>query len=226
MVSQQRNAETAPMAGNAIPEERILDAAYELFLGIGMSRMTMADVARLARVSRATLYRRWTGVNELVAALMTREWARLGTGALEAGDAEAAARTGALEARGAEGAGPAGGRGVRESLVAELVRLAGEVREHPLLRKIIDVDPQILLPYLLHRRGTNTNLQLDTLERAIRAGVADGSIRPGDAAVRAQAVLLTTWSFVLTGPVVAESDTGVGALDEQLGELLERYLAP
>lgn len=203
MMSQQRNTAADPVAANAIPEERILDAAYELFLAIGMRRMTMADVARLAGVSRATLYRRWNGVNELVAALMTREWGRLGTVPLYAGAPN-----------------------VRERLVDELVRLAGELRAHPLLRKIIDVDPEILLPYLLQRRGRNTNSQLGTLERAIEAGAADGSIRPGDPVVRAQAVLLTAWSFVLTGPVFAESDTAVDALDEQLRELLERYLAP
>ncbi len=36
--------------------------------------MTMADIARHAEVSRATLYRRWPNVQAVVAALMTREW--------------------------------------------------------------------------------------------------------------------------------------------------------
>jgi len=63
-----------PTPANAIGEERILDAAYELLLAIGMRRMTMADIARHAEVSRATLYRRWPNVQAVVAALMTREW--------------------------------------------------------------------------------------------------------------------------------------------------------
>src|SRR5215471_15767052 len=80
----QRSSESAPETepettarpapANAIGEERILDAAYELLLAIGMRRMTMADIARHAEVSRATLYRRWPNVQAVVAALMTREW--------------------------------------------------------------------------------------------------------------------------------------------------------
>ena len=69
-----QEASTRPTPANAIGEERILDAAYELLLAIGMRRMTMADIARHAEVSRATLYRRWPNVQAVVAALMTREW--------------------------------------------------------------------------------------------------------------------------------------------------------
>src|SRR6266511_4724564 len=74
--AQETGPETSarPAPANAIGEERILDAAYELLLAIGMRRMTMADIARHAEVSRATLYRRWPNVQAVVAALMTREW--------------------------------------------------------------------------------------------------------------------------------------------------------
>ena len=57
-MSQHRNT--------AIPERQILDAAYELLLAVGMRRMNMADVARRAGVSRATLYRRWANKDRLV----------------------------------------------------------------------------------------------------------------------------------------------------------------
>src|SRR5579863_9521650 len=76
MMSQRRNmaALALPRPANAIPEQQILDAAYELLLGVGMSRLNMADVARQAGVSRATLYRRWPNMQALVAALVTREF--------------------------------------------------------------------------------------------------------------------------------------------------------
>lgn len=205
-MSQQRNAPVS-VAVNAIPEERILDAAYEMLLAVGMRKMTMADIARRAGVSRATLYRRWGGVNEVIAALMTREWTALATRELEV-DAGSA----------------------RERLVGGIVRMVRASRTHPLLRKIIDVDPEFLLPYLLHRQGTNTHRQLELIEHGLKAGMADGSIRPGDVAMRARSVLLTAWSFVLTGPVFVNAPAGEGveldALDEELHELLDRYLEP
>lgn len=194
--------------GNAIDEDTILDAAYELLLSIGMQRMTMADLARHAGISRPTLYRRWGSVRDVVAALTTREWTAL---------VSSAALT--------DSHGP-----TRHRLVASVVAMVGEIRRHPLLRKIIDVDPDFLLPYLLRRRGANTDQQLGLLEAGVKAGMADGSIRPGDAGMTAKAVLLTAWSFTLTGPVLVESPTGAGpqveALDAQLGELLDRYLGP
>jgi len=189
-------------AANAIDEQAILDATYELLLAIGMSRITMADIARKAAISRATMYRRWPNVQAVIGALMTREFGPLAFDLALPIDSP-----------------------VRSGLVDAVVSMVGTVREHPLLRKIIEVDPEILLPYLLERRGTTTNLQLTLLEDAIDAGIADRSIRPADPAVLAQAVMLTAWSFVLTGPVlVGGGDTG--HLDVELAELLERYLKP
>ncbi|GAA2775639.1 helix-turn-helix domain-containing protein [Saccharopolyspora taberi] len=202
MVSQHRNDPDLIRAANAIPEHRILDAAYELLLAVGLRRMTMADIARHAEVSRATLYRRWPNVRSVVASLMTREWTELGNAAFRA-PADSA----------------------RERLVDGIVRIAGTVRTHPMLRKIIELDPDFLLPYLLERRGTSTDQQLALIEQALLAGAEDGSIRPGDVAMQAKSLLLTAWSFVLTGPVLVGPDEADG-LDEQLRELLDRYLKP
>lgn len=202
-MSQHRNATLASerRAPNLIGEQRILDAAYELLLAVGMRRMTMADIARKADVSRATLYRRWRNVREIVATLMTREWTTLA-------DAELDVTSGTA----------------RQRLVGGVVRLVRASRGNRMLRKIVEVDPEFLLPYLLHRRGANTSHQLDLIEQGIRLGIEDGSIRDGDVGVRAEAVLLTAWSFALTGPALAEAPLDV--LDGQLQELLERYLAP
>ncbi|MDH6118426.1 TetR/AcrR family transcriptional regulator [Kitasatospora sp. GAS204B] len=201
-----------PKAANAIPEERILDAAYQLLLTIGMQRITMADIARQAGVSRATLYRRWGGVREVLGALTTRVWTELAESAFES-------------------AFPLGGATHgRAHVVDGTVRLVGAIRVHPLLRKIIELDPDFLTPYLLKRRGTNTNHQLAMLEAGLRAGLADGSIRTGDPALLARAVLLTAWSFTLTGPVFVDAPDGAGdevdRLDGELRLLLDRYLSP
>lgn len=201
MLSQRRNTAGTPRAANAIPERQILDAAYELLLAVGMRRMSMADIARRAGVSRATLYRRWPNVRAVVGALTTRELATLASGAF--------------------GADVPDGRG---ALVGAVVRVVQAVRAHPLTRKIVDVDPDFLLPYLLERRGTSTAAQLDLLEAALRAG--DTSIRRDDPAALARAIWLTAGSFALTGPVLTDEQVSLGELDEQLRELLDRYLTP
>ena len=205
MLSQQRNTaldrDDSRRAANAIPEDRILDAAYELMLAVGMRRMTMADIARHAGVSRATLYRRWANVQAVIGALTTREFAALGPQlALGAGST------------------------VRESVVAGVVSGVRAVRVHPLTRKIVDVDPEFLLPYLLERKGTSTASQLELLEAALR--IEDGSVRAGNRHAQARTIWLTALSFVLTAPVLTDRRASLDSLDAELRTMLDRYLAP
>ena len=189
-------------APNAIPKEQILDAAYELLLAVGMRRLNMADIARSASVSRATLYRHWPNANSVVGALVTREFAGVTAHAFATNTASA-----------------------RAGLVSGVVATVRSIRVHPLMRKIIDVDPEFLLPYLVERRGTSTTHQLGQMEMALQAGRADGSIRAGKAALQARAIWLLACSFTLTAPVLAD-EVSLEDLDGQLGEFLDRYLAP
>jgi AcrR family transcriptional regulator len=204
MVSQQRNTaleERVRVAPNAIADQAILDAAYALLLAVGMRRLNMADLARHAGVSRATLYRRWPNVQAVLAALTTREFAALTRGAF-----------------------PPAGRTSRADLVASVCGFVTAVRSHPLLRKIVDVDPEFLLPYLLQRQGRSTAAQLRLLEVALADH--DGTIRVGDPAALARTIWLAAWPFVLTAPVLAGDGVGVDELDDELRLLLDRYLAP
>lgn len=57
--------------------QAILDAALVEFDRHGIRKVTLDDVARRARVSRTTIYRRFANRDELVAAVMDRENARL-----------------------------------------------------------------------------------------------------------------------------------------------------
>lgn len=51
-------------------ERAILDATRELLAEVGYDRMTIDEVARRARASKATIYRRWAGKPEMVVAAL------------------------------------------------------------------------------------------------------------------------------------------------------------
>ncbi|MCP2354379.1 AcrR family transcriptional regulator [Nonomuraea thailandensis] len=161
--------------------EGVLDAARDCVLAYGVRRTTLTDVARRAGVSRMTIYRRWPDVRTLVADLMTREWVRVVEG-LDLSDPVRAV--------------VAGVRGLRG---------------HPLWRKIVEADPELLVPYLLDRRGASHEAILAVLEPAV-----------GDPA-RARAVLLVAQSFLLSAPTMLDPVT-LDELDAELAALLEAYL--
>ncbi len=59
-------------------EEAILDAAWAELVATGYGGFTMAGVAAKAGTSKAVLYRRWPGKEDLVAAVLERRAPRLG----------------------------------------------------------------------------------------------------------------------------------------------------
>ncbi len=189
-------------------DDAVLDAARACVLAVGVRRTTLTDVARRAGVSRMTLYRRWPDVRTVVGDLMTREWIAVALGAAPPRD-------------------PA--RPARERLVEGLVAGVRAFRDHPLFRKILDVDPELLLPYVLDRRGASQDALLEFLADALREGHTDGSVRQDHPVRQARAVLLVAQSFTLSlRTMTDDADSGLDA-DAFLGELrhiLERTLAP
>ena len=61
------------MPGADFTTEAILDAAVVEFQQHGFRRVALEDVARRARVSRTTIYRRFSNKDELIAAVIERE---------------------------------------------------------------------------------------------------------------------------------------------------------
>ena len=167
-------------------DDRYLDAAREAILAVGWSRTTLTDIARRAGVSRMTLYRRWPDTQTLLADLMTREWGRVVDEAVSSLD---------------PAADPL--RRITEGVVATVRGL----RADELLRRIIDVDPEVLLPYLLDRRGRSQDFLAAALAGLIRKGQRHGSIRDGDADVLARSLLLACHGFALSAQTMTDSDT-------------------
>lgn len=181
-----------------------LDAARAAILDLGWRRTTLTEVARRAGVSRMTIYRAWPDMPTLLGDLLTREWAELvAATATTRPDGTAADR-----------------------VAAELVAVVRSLRENELLWRILELDPELLLPYLLSRRGRSQQATLDLLEDQLRAGQQLGEIRPGDVATLARALLLAAHGFVISAQTMTGEGVDEDALTDQLAELVARGLRP
>ncbi|MEQ8146278.1 TetR/AcrR family transcriptional regulator [Streptomyces sp. OP7] len=188
--------------------DAVLDAVRDCVLAVGVRRTTLTDVARRAGVSRMTLYRRWPDVRSLVGDLMTREWIAVATGAMPGRRPDVTARA---------------------LLTEGLVDAVRDFVAHPLFRKILDVDPELLLPYVLDRRGASQEALLELLAGVLREGHADGSVRVAHVERQARAVLLIVQSFTLSLRTMTDEDDPELSAEAFLGELrsvLERTLTP
>jgi AcrR family transcriptional regulator len=189
-------------------DNTVLDAARDCVLAVGVRRTTLTDVARRAGVSRMTLYRRWPDVRALVGDVMTREFVAVALGAAP---------------------GPEDTRPGRARLVDGLVAGVAAFRAHPLLCKILEVDPELLLPYLVDRRGASQDALLGFVRDGLRAGHDDGSIRRDHLVRQSRAVLLTVQSFALSLQTMTDdSDPELAdtAFHDELRHILERTLTP
>lgn len=185
-------------------EDRLLDAARACILATGWKRTTLTDVARRAGVSRMTIYRTWPDMQTLLADLMTREWTGV-VAAATATDQEAV---------------------LLERLSAGVANTVKALRDNDLLRKIVEVDPELLLPYLLQRRGRSQDNILALLEALVAEGQETGSVRAGDPVLLARSMVLAAYGFTLSVRTMTDGPRPVEAYDAELRTLLERYLAP
>jgi AcrR family transcriptional regulator len=192
-----RHNEVSPPAPIAV--DTLLDAARASILAVGWRRSTLTDVARRAGVSRMTIYRRWPDMETLLADLMTREWS-------------------ALVAEPVTGGTPL------ERLANGVASGVAALRTNALFVKIVHVDPELLLPYLLERRGRSQDALLTLLESGIREGQRDGTVRHGDPALLARSVLLASYGFALSARTMTDADAGLDAFDAELRRLVESYL--
>lgn len=212
MTSIRHNHVTDPLRSGIDPSDRAyLDAARASILAVGWRRTTLTDVAKRAGVSRMTLYRRWPDMPGLLGDLMLREWGTLVAAELRA-----------------DPAAPLG----RHAIAEAVVRCTSAVRENALFRKIVEVDPDLLLPYLFERRGRTQDLVLDALADVLARAQTDrveqpAQVRAGDPLTLATGVLLTLHGFLFSAPTMTGTDRpDLVTLDAELARLIERYLAP
>jgi AcrR family transcriptional regulator len=195
---------------NAVPDPQsaYLDAARACILDVGWRRTTLTEVARRAGVSRMTIYRAWPDMPTVLGDLMTREWSEVVGVAVEAADA-------ALPAD----------HTMAGRLVAEVVATVRALRENELFVRIVELDAELLLPYLLTRRGRSQQAIAELTAGRIRAGQADGSIRDGSPEAMARALLLAAHGFVLSAHTMVDDDVSEDELDAELEQVVRRTVA-
>jgi AcrR family transcriptional regulator len=181
-------------------EEKILDAAAECVLAYGVERTTMTEIARRARLSRPTIYRRWPDIRGVIAELLTVRIA------------------GVLEEVPERGVG-------REALVDRVVTVAEHLRNDEIVMSVIVNAPSLAMVYIAERLGTSQKILVDVLAEAIKAAQHDGSVRPGDPHQMGAMCLLITQSTIQSAQMV-EALLDSGTLNAELTHSLNGYLKP
>ena len=187
--------DTSPDIGN-----RILDAAASCVLAYGVDRVTLAEIARRAGVSRPTIYRRWPDTRALLAALLT---ARI---------------VGVLRDVPTSGGG-------REALVERIVGVAERLRHDEVVMSVFHSAPELAMVYIAERLGTSQQILIDAVAAQLRVAQRDGSVRAGDPRRLATMCLLITQSTIQSAQIV-EPILDADALAVELAHSLNGYLKP
>ena len=155
-----------------------------------------------------TIYRTWSDMPQLLGDLMTREW-----GAVVAATLARAEQPGPEE-------------DAVTTLARGMVAAVSALRDNELFVRIVELDPELLLPYLLSRRGRSQQALLELLREQIAAGQKAAAIRAGDPDAIARSLLLTSHGFVFSAQTMVDDDVSLADLDAELTELVERMLRP
>jgi AcrR family transcriptional regulator len=179
--------------------EPILDAALRQFELFGISRSTMEDIARRAGLSRVTVYRRFAGKDRLVEAVILRE---LGSFLRKLDELVVP-----LESP-------------EQKLLDGFLFTLSVVRAHPLLHRLLESEPEILLPHLTTHAAPFIAPARDFLAGHLARELDD--TRPGEELLlSAELVVRLLISFLLTPQTLVDLDDPTAAR-----RFAEHYLRP
>ncbi|MUL64011.1 hypothetical protein BOO86_06000 [Mycobacterium sp. CBMA 234] len=111
---------------------RILDAAYEEILSLGLRRATLDQIARRAKVGRMTVHRRFSSKQQLIATVLGRENARVVGELARVADAQPT---------------------VVDALTESLASGIEAFRHHALFGRLLETDRDDLVPFLTFEAG-------------------------------------------------------------------------
>ncbi len=207
VMSHSVDPQLAIAPASAVLDDPVLSAAYDSIMEVGVRRTTLAEVARRAGVSRMTVYRKYDDLPRLLSALLTVELGAILDDALQASVDLPHAR-----AR------------ISHVVASTCAALAA----HPVLTRILSVDPEAILPLIVDRFGSTQRTGLDMLKTMIVSGqpqTGDGSIRAGDSDLLALTIAVAAQSFVFSARAISTADP-LGRIFGEIEALTDRYLSP
>jgi hypothetical protein len=92
--------------------------------------------------------------------------------------------------------------------------------------RIVELDPDLMLPYLLSRRGRSQEALIEILASEIETGQATGAIRPGNPTLMARTLTLAGHGFVFSALTMVDADVPLEDLDAEYVRLVTRTLEP
>jgi AcrR family transcriptional regulator len=165
--------------------EALLDAGRELIEDFGIRRLRMDDVARQAGYGRATLYRRFATRDDLVRAVVDREMRRtlLGIGAQIAPIPD-----------------------LRDRTVEAFAVTLEQVRGNDLMRRLLQIEPDLLLPHLTTGGAGALRIGRDLMAALLEEGRRRGELRGIDIQITAELLVRVAHSMLLTpdGPIAID----------------------
>lgn len=179
--------------------DRIMAAAASCVHDFGVNRVTLAEIARRAGVSRPTIYRRWPDTRTILAALLTERitdaWRDTSSRSSD-----------------------------RDGLVTRIVEVVQHIRRDELVLTVFRSAPELAMVYIVDRLGTSQQIMIDAVAEEIRIAQRNNSVRRGDPRRLAAMVLLIAQSAIQSGQIV-EPILDADGLTEELTYALNGYLA-
>ncbi|MFQ6229870.1 MULTISPECIES: TetR/AcrR family transcriptional regulator [Nocardia] len=173
-------------------DQSVLSAALQAFLDFGIKRTSMVEVARRGGLSLATLYRRFSSKSDLIQAVglaQTRDF-------IEGVDA-------AVQQQIERDAG------AEDQIVELFVAFLAGLRGNELLDRLLNTEPEIVLPYLTTRGAPVIELGRDYVAEFITRLQGEGKLPEYDPLPLAEMIARTALSLALTPQTVIPLDDDI-----------------
>jgi AcrR family transcriptional regulator len=155
--------------------ERILTAAASCVVDYGADRVTLAEIARRAGVSRPTVYRRWPDTKSIMSTLLTNQI------------------TAVMRAVPFDG-------NDREALVRQVVAVADRLRRDDLIMSVMH--SELARVYMTERLGASQQFLIAGLAARLEVSQKAGTVRAGDPRQMATMILLIAQSTIQSADIV------------------------
>jgi AcrR family transcriptional regulator len=173
-------------------------------MAVGIRKTTFSDIAKQAGISRVTLYRRYPDLATLLQALVAREFGAILESVLE--------KIEKLPTK-------------REQVVEGTVMGIERFSADPFFLRLLELDPEMMLPYLMQRLGQTQKFIVANTTRLIVEGQKEGSVRSGSPKEMAAMVEAAGRALVFAAGA-KERAFSKAASYRELREMVDAYLRP